>query len=204
MSLDYFAHKAGSYEQNKSRVDNVANIADAVLASIPLDRAMHIIDFGSGTGLLLEKLAPYVGKITAIDISQAMNQQLADKRDRLNCELDILEIDLEQTAVPLQVDGIVSSMTMHHVANIEAMFRKFFTLLKSGGFIAIADLDTEDGSFHTEDTGVFHQGFDRDALAQIATQSGFELAKVRSASVVHKDQGDYGVFLLTALRPAAV
>ena len=32
------------------------------------------------------------------------------------------------------------------------------TELNSVGFIAIADLDTENGSFHDEDTGVFHQG----------------------------------------------
>ncbi len=202
MTIDRFAHKAHSYEQNPSRVDNVSNIARSVLEAVVLERSMHIIDFGSGTGLLLEKIAPYVGKITAVDISRSMNLQLHEKRDRLACDIDILEVDLEKTSIPLQVDGIVSSMTMHHVADVEAMFVKFYSMLKAGGFIAISDLDTEDGSFHTEDTGVFHHGFDRDAFATAATQAGFQHAKVTSASVVHKPQGDYGVFLLTAIRPA--
>ncbi len=204
MTVDRFAHKAGSYEQNKSRVDNVANIAKSVLEATELDRSMHIVDFGSGTGLLLEKIAPYVGKITAVDISQSMNLQLHEKRNRLDCEIDILEVDLEKTSIPLQVDGIVSSMTMHHVENIEAMFVKFYSMVKAGGFIAISDLDTEDGSFHTEDTGVFHHGFEREAFTKAATKAGFQFAKVSSASVVHKPQGNYGVFLLTAIRPAHV
>lgn len=204
MTVDHFAHKAGSYEQDKSRVDNVASIAKSVLDSITLDRSMHIVDFGSGTGLLLEKIAPYVGRITAVDISQSMNLQLNEKRNRLDCEIEILEVDLEKTSVPLQVDGIVSSMTMHHVEDIEAMFGKFYSMVKAGGFIAIADLDTEDGSFHTEDTGVFHHGFERDAFAKAATKAGFQFAMVSSASVVHKPQGNYGVFLLTATRPAHV
>ena len=204
MTVDRFAHKASSYEQNKSRVDNVANIAKSVLDVIALDRSMHIVDFGSGTGLLLEKIAPYVGRITAVDISQSMNLQLHEKRSRLDCEIDILEVDLEKTSIPLQVDGIVSSMTMHHVEDIEAMFVKFYSMVKAGGFIAISDLDTEDGSFHTEDTGVFHHGFEREAFAKAATKAGFQFAIVSSASVVHKPQGNYGVFLLTAIRPAHV
>lgn len=200
MTVDHFAHKASSYELNKSRVDNVANIAKSVLDAIALDRSMHIVDFGSGTGLLLEKIAPYVGKITAVDISKSMNLQLHEKRSCLGCEIDILEVDLEKTSIPLQVDGIVSSMTMHHVADIEAMFVKFYSMVKVGGFIAISDLDVEDGSFHTEDTGVFHHGFEREVFANAAAKAGFQFATVSSASVVHKPQGNYGVFLLTAIR----
>lgn len=53
MNVDHFSHKAGSYEQKRSCVDNVANIAEAVLESIQFNRSMHIVDFGSGTGLQL-------------------------------------------------------------------------------------------------------------------------------------------------------
>ena len=201
MSIDRFAHKADSYEQSQSRVENVANIACSVLSAIEFHQSMHVMDFGSGTGLLLEKIAPYVGKITAVDISRSMNAQLEEKRSRLGCELDILEVDLEKSSVLLQVDGIVTSMTMHHIKNIEVMFDKFYSMVKGGGFIAISDLDIEDGSFHMEDTGVFHHGFDRDEFARAASNAGFQLIKVFSASVVHKPQGDFGVFLLTAIRP---
>jgi cyclopropane fatty-acyl-phospholipid synthase-like methyltransferase len=202
MTVDHFANKAGVYEQNKNRVDNVANIAQGILDTIPFNLSMHVIDFGSGTGLLLEKIAPFVGKITAVDISKAMNQQLRNKQNQLGCPVEILEVDLTTADIPFQVDGIISSMTMHHVENIAAMFNKFYTMLKPGGFIAIADLDTEDGSFHTEDTGVFHNGFDRTAFAQSATNAGFQSAKVTSASEIQKSNGAYGVFLLTAFRSA--
>ncbi len=131
-----------------------------------------------------------------------MNRQLEQKRQELTCALDILETDLEKAAVPFRVDGIVSSMTMHHIADIEAMFRKFHSMLNGGGFIAIADLDTEDGSFHTEDTCVFHHGFDREVFSRAAINAGFESVETSSASVVHKPQGSFGVFLLTATRSA--
>ncbi len=39
--------------------------------------------------------------------------------------------------------------------------------------IAISDLDKEDGSFHTEDTGLYHFGFERDAITSVANLAGF-------------------------------
>jgi cyclopropane fatty-acyl-phospholipid synthase-like methyltransferase len=200
MTTDFFEHKAGSYEQNRSRVDNVENIASAILSAIRFEKSMHIMDFGSGTGLLLERVAPHAGKITAVDVSRSMNRQLEDKRGRLACEVEIMELDLETSDVQTKYDGIISSMTMHHIKDIRSMFLKFYSLLRDGGFIAIADLESEDGSFHQEDTGVFHSGFDKNEFAKIAMQAGFRDVKVSAASVVHKPQGDYPVFLLTGIR----
>lgn len=200
MDTDLFAHRAQSYDQNKNRVDNVAQIADSIIQNIQLHKSMHLMDFGSGTGLLLERIAPFVGKITAVDISSAMNGQLASKRASLGCILDIQAINLEHEVLDMKFDGIISSMTMHHVEHVETMFRKFHALLHEGGFIAIADLDAEDGSFHTEDSGVFHDGFARDHIADLARSAGFLQVSISDASVVHKPQGDFPVFLLQAVR----
>jgi cyclopropane fatty-acyl-phospholipid synthase-like methyltransferase len=197
---DLFAHQAGTYEQDGGRVDNVDKIAKTVIKNTSLDKRMHLMDFGSGTGLLLERVAPHVGKITAVDISKSMNEQLNRKRAGLGCDLELLEIDLETDDIADRFDGIISSMTMHHVRDVEAMFRKFHALVKEGGFIAISDLDKEDGSFHTEDTGVYHLGFDREEIAGMATAAGFKEVAVLDASVIHKPQGDFGVFMLKAGR----
>jgi cyclopropane fatty-acyl-phospholipid synthase-like methyltransferase len=158
------------------------------------------MDFGSGTGLLLERVAPHVAKITAVDISQSMNRQLLEKQGRLGCEIETMEVDLEQSEVEQKFDGIISSMTLHHIKEIGTMIAKLHSMLNENGFIAIADLDTEDGSFHAEDTGVFHSGFDRDEIIKVAQEAGFRNVAVSSASVVHKPQGDFPVFLLTGFR----
>jgi len=200
MTTDHFAHKASSYEQNKDRVDNVAQIATAMLSNLRFTKSMRIMDFGSGTGLLLERIAPYVSKITAVDISTSMNAQLRDKQKRLGCDVQILKMDLEQSSLDQKFDGIISSMTMHHIKDIPAMFNKFHAMLNEGGFIAIADLDREAGTFHTEDTGVHHFGFERDEITKAASSAGFRNVAILTASVVHKTQGDYPVFLLTGVR----
>ncbi len=166
MSKDYFELKAESYDKDANRVSNVDNIANSILSSIPFNKNMHIMDFGSGTGLLLERVAPFVKKITAVDVSESMTKQLSEKIKNLDCEVEILQLDLTKTKLDMKFDGIISSMTMHHIEDTQAMFNDFYTMLNDNGVIAISDLDTEDGSFHTEDTGVFHFGFDRKAFQE--------------------------------------
>mgnify|MGYP000170947871 CR=1 FL=1 len=198
MSKDYFEHIAGVYDGDDKRTSNIDNIANTIFENVDLHSEMHLMDFGSGTGLLLERIAPRVQKISAVDISKSMTDQLESKRERIPCELDILQIDLVSTDLSGNFDGVISSMTLHHVEDIDALFVKFYGLLQEDGFVALADLDKEDGSFHTRDTGVYHQGFEREVIQNAAIQAGFREVGIVDASVVQKEQGAYPVFLLTA------
>lgn len=198
MNKDHFAAKAGSYDHNQDRQDNVGNIATAIRDGVGLSSVMHVMDFGAGTGLLLQRIAPYVGKVTAVDVSPAMIAQLEAKREQIEAELMIVEADLSKEPMEESFDGIISSMTLHHVEDVPAMLRRLGDMVKPGGFIAIADLETEDGSFHDEDTGVFHFGFDPDALAVMAEESGLTSVSASRVSVVKKPHGDFPVFLLMA------
>jgi len=197
MSQDFFKDKAGKYEQDAKRVNNVKNIADTITREIEFDKSMSIMDFGSGTGLLLEQIAPFVKQITAVDMSTAMNKKLQSKQESLPCELEIIETDLTKRKLERKFDSIISSMTMHHVEDIKSMLDDFYAMLEPGGTIAIADLDTEDGSFHTKDTGVYHLGFDRDYILNLTKDAGFKDVKIQDASVAQKPYGNYPIFLLT-------
>lgn len=194
---DYFENKAKDYEKEAPRVNNVKNIADGILKNITFTKEMNIVDFGSGTGLLTSQIAPHVSKITCVDMSKAMNEVLSDKKDQFPCELEILELDLSKEDLEKKFDSIISSMTIHHVKDVLALFKKFYTMLDENSTIALADLDTEDGSFHTNDTGVFHLGFDRDWFLQIAKDAGFKDLKIEQVSIASKPYGDFPIFLLT-------
>jgi 2-polyprenyl-3-methyl-5-hydroxy-6-metoxy-1,4-benzoquinol methylase len=195
---DFFAMKANDYDTDKSRTQNVSTIAQTILQEVSFSKEMSIMDFGSGTGLLLSEIAPYVGKITAVDISSAMNDVLESKKESIQCSLQIVQMDLTKETLEQQFDIIISSMTIHHVEDVLSLFKKFHSLLNNNGVIAIADLDTEDGTFHTEDTGVFHCGFDRDTFVTMAKNAGFTDIKIQDASIITKPNSNYSVFLLTA------
>lgn len=205
MANDHFKNKASTYDKAQRRLDNVDNIAHAILNHIQLIPTMHLLDFGSGTGLLLERLAPFVNKITAIDTSPSMNKQLEKKRCTLQCALEILPININNNKWKNYhnnyFDGIISSMTLHHIKDIQPLFDTFYTTLKPNGFIALADLFTEDGNFHTEKSGIYHYGFDPIEIMTLAARSGFINIDIQGISHVKKPQGNYPVFLLTATKP---
>lgn len=195
---DFFASKAKDYDAEVSRTQNVSTIAQTILKEVAFSKEMSIMDFGSGTGLLLSEIAPYVDQITAVDISPAMTDVLESKKEEIPCALQIVQMDLTKETLNQEFDAIISSMTIHHIEEPLALFQKLYTLLKTGGTIAIADLDTEDGSFHTEDTGVFHCGFDRENFVQMVKKAGFTDIKIQDASTIIKSNTNYTVFLLTA------
>ena len=194
---DYFSEKAKDFDWQKATTQNVGNIGQLILKELPFSKEMHIMDFGSGTGLLLSQVAPFVNEITAIDISASMIGVLRLKLDTIDCKVQILELDLTKQTVDTKFDAIISSMTIHHIEDVQELFNKLYLLLKDNGTIAIADLDKEDGSFHTEDTGVFHNGFDRNEFLNSAKKAGFKDLKIQTASIIEKPTGKYSVFLLT-------
>ena len=115
--------------------------------------------------------------------------------------LEAMHVDILATSLPHQVDLIVSAMAMHHVEDTNRLLRAFAEHLGPGGRVALADLDSEDGSFHPPDTeGVYHRGFDRDALREKLEAHGFADIEFATAVEVDRDSKRYPVFLVTATR----
>lgn len=90
-------------------------------------------------------------------------------------------------------------MTMHHIKDIQSMFNDFYTMLNDNGVLAIADLDIEDGTFHTEDTGVFHFGFDRKEFQDKAINAGFKDVKIITASIDENHTANSQYFYLLVI-----
>ncbi|WP_295420665.1 class I SAM-dependent methyltransferase [Sulfurovum sp.] len=195
---DLFAHKSKSWDMSSRRVQNAKAIADLIVKNIEFNKEMEIMDFGAGTGLLSYFIAPFVKKIVAVDNSPSMLLEFQNKCNEFLCETEVVEKDLSSDTLDRKFDGIISSMTIHHLKDILALFHKLYDMLEDGGFIAIADLDTEDGSFHSDDTGVHHHGFDREALKVIAEDAGFRNVKFETASTISKPHREFTVFLMTA------
>jgi len=196
---DFFAHKSKKWDMSSRRVQNAKAIAELIVKNIKLDKEMELLDLGAGTGLLSYFVAPFVKKIVAVDNSPSMLLEFENKCDEFACETEAILKDITKDPLNGRIfDGIISSMTMHHIEDIAALFHKLSTLLKINGFIAIADLDREDGSFHSDNDGVFHHGFDRETLKKFAEASGFSDIHFETASTIEKPHRDFTVFLMIA------
>lgn len=182
---DHFSEKAKTWDKGEMRVANANRISRKILDLNQLTGEEHIMDFGAGTGLLSEGLAPFVSKITAVDYSSAMLEKFSAKK--WPCTTEVLNIDLNHASIDYEFDGIISSMTIHHIEDIEQLFEKFYGLLKPGGFIALADLEEEDGSFHNNNTGVEHFGFDPKYFQSKLQKAGFISIKSERVNEIQKE-----------------
>ena len=198
--VDHFKNKSKSWDMNSKRVQNTKGIAELIVKNIRLNSSMELMDFGAGTGLLSYFTAPFVHKIVAVDNSPSMLVEFYAKKDEFDCEVEVLEKDLSVDSLERTFSGIISSMTIHHLEDTTALFSKMYAMLDDGGFIAIADLDLEDGSFHSDNAGVFHYGFERESLENIAKEVGFKNIKFELASTISKPQAEFTVFLMTAVK----
>jgi predicted TPR repeat methyltransferase len=196
---DHFKEKAQNWDNGDIRVSGAKKIAEAIEKKIDLTQEMEILDFGVGTGLLGFEIAKKVKQVYGVDTSKTMLAKLQEKNTP---ELNIIPFnqDIIQEPLTQKFDGLVSSMTLHHVKDLDAFFKTIYKNIKDGGFIAIADLESEDGTFHSDNTGVHHFGFNEDALREIVEKSGFKDVKIENINTIQKPHRDFGVFLLTATK----
>jgi len=195
---DLFTEKAKDWDVNEMVLQLSEATSSAILENIEFNDQMQVMDFGAGTGLITSQVFPRVKKITAVDVSQSMLEKLVSKPE-LKGKVDAICQDITQKALESKFDVIVSAMAMHHVEDTEQLFKSFSKHLISGGKVAIADLDAEDGSFHPADVeGVYHDGFDRGNLQSIMEKSGFQDIKFVTAHTVNKEAKSYPVFLVIA------
>ncbi len=196
---DYFKDKAENWDDGTVRKSTPLAIAEAIKNKFVLNKNMKIMDFGVGTGLLGFEIAKEVKKVFGVDMSHSMLSKLQEKNTP---ELSIKAIEQDIVKEPLLdiFDGIVSSMTLHHVQDLEEFFLSIYKNLNEDGFIAIADLEKENGSFHSDNIGVYHFGFKKKELCEIVKNCGFKDVLIEHVTTISKPQRDFEVFLLSAKR----
>lgn len=202
--MSTFDEKARTWDtpERRSRAEAVA---DAVRASVPLSKETRVIEIGAGTGLLGLALAGEVGELVLAEPSAGMLEMAREKvANEESTAISAIPFDLTTDEPPsgAPFDLAISLLVLHHLADTGAALAAILRLLRAGGRLALADLDTEDGSFHSADAeGIYHLGFDRVALADLARGAGFVDIEITTATEIGDDDRRYPIFLLVARRP---
>ncbi|NLF19319.1 MAG: class I SAM-dependent methyltransferase [Lentisphaerae bacterium] len=199
ISTEHFDRAAATWDDNPGRRSRNLAIAAALRQRLSLHRGMAMLEYGCGTAMLSVLLAPWVGAITAADTSEGMLEQVREKVARAGLPaLQPQRLDLLTDPIPTgRFDLVVSAMVLHHIADTDGLLQAFRKVLRPGGFLALADLCAEDGSFHGADA-VPHPGFDPERLGAQVRAAGFTAIQSAVVCKVAKADRDYPVFLLTA------
>ena len=204
-----FDGAAATWDENPGRIQMAQDVARAIRETVKPGPADNVLDFGCGTGLLSLSLLPSVRSVVAVDSSEGMLGVLGAKiaaKHLANIRTHLADVG-KGDQLPGPVDLVVSSMTFHHLENPGPVLAEMARVLRPGGRIAIADLDSDEGKFHESPEGVFHNGFDRCTMQKYLESAGFGGIRNRTAAIARKPGPSGGtriftVFLMTATKKA--
>ena len=197
-----FDEAAAQWDNNPGRVNLARAVGEAIGRAVPFQPDWRALDYGAGTGLLTLNLQPRVAAMVALDSSTAMLEKLTQKLAAAAItNVQTRHWDLEAKPFPdTGFDLVVSSMTLHHLRSVPLVLNRLAEVLNPGGGLAVADLDSEDGSFHGQADDVFHHGFERGQIAEWLTNAGLRWVSVSDAHTMSKpsptgEVRSYGIFL---------
>ncbi len=202
--MSEFDIKAAGWDANPMHWERSKAIADEITNLIPLSKVWTALEYGAGTGITSFLLKDQLKEITLMDNSaemvRVMNEKIASSKVK---NLKALNFDLEHTDYyGGKFDLIFTQMVLHHVTDVESIIKKFSKLLNPGGYLAIADLIEEDGSFHGE--GFYgHRGFNIEKLSEILLKNQFSNISHKTCFVIDRKISEgltkqFDVFLLIA------
>jgi ubiquinone/menaquinone biosynthesis C-methylase UbiE len=198
-----FDERAATWDDDPDRRRRATVVAARIHELVRPTAATRVLEYGAGTGLLSFALKPYVGPITMADISTGMLEQIDKKIGASGIAgLRSVRLDLTTDPVPAErYDLVCLQLILHHILDTDQILRALGQTLVPGGTLAVADLDTEDGTFHAEAfEGYF--GFDRAELGDRARRAGFQDVRFEDALTIQKERDgrlrDYSMFLMLA------
>jgi ubiquinone/menaquinone biosynthesis C-methylase UbiE len=201
--VNEFDTKAAEWDNNPMHWDRSEAVANGIKGTIPLNTEMSVLEYGAGTGITSFLLKDLVKEITLMDISTGMLNVLNEKIKTSGARnLKTLNFNLENTDYKDgKFDLVFTQMVLHHVTDIDSIISRFNKLLNPGGYLAIADLYEEDGSFHGEEFNG-HRGFEIEKLSGILRKNNFSNITHKTCFTIEHIISDtnslkYDVFLLT-------
>ena len=207
----HFDEQAKDWDNDPKKTERAIIIANEMIDFIKPNKEMNAFEFGCGTGLLSYQLKDFFKTITLADNSEGMIAMLREKMAKQNItNFKPLLVDLLDEKARFEknnYDVIYTLMSLHHVLDIDKVGKIFNSMLKKDGYLCIADLDKEDGTFHTHVPGfIGHNGFDRAQLYAILSNQGFEVVYDKICLDIEKEFDDkvkkYPLFLMICKKTA--
>ena len=195
--MSRFDRLAQEWDLKPERVESAKKVSDKLKSLFTL-KGMDILDYGAGTGLVTFDLCDEARRVVAMDYSTKMLQEIDKKAQKAGIDnVHTRHHDMNNEDLPKeQFDLFISSMTMHHIEDTKGFLTKAKSSLVKGGYVAITDLELEDGTFHSMgNEDVAHFGFDTQKLKTLFKEMGLEVVLFEIVEVISKKR-DYPIFLI--------
>ena len=136
----------------------------------------HILDAGCGAGIPTAKFLVQHGfKVTGIDLSETMLKLARNNVPKASfIKMDINEIDFDENTF----NGIVSVYSLFHISkeNHFSIFKKFFTILKTGGILLLnTGISDSEGSSQFFGVPMYWSNHNPKTTLELVKKAGFSI-----------------------------
>ena len=179
----YFAERAFDWDTIRALHAPEERVEAALVAMIGDKPFRNLLDLGTGTGRMLELLAPRAVRAVGVDQSAAM---LALARSRME-EAGLRHVLLRQGdiyAPPVEPDSydlVVIHQVLHFLDDPARALKEAARALRAGGRLAVVDFDAHEQEFLRADFAHRRLGFPLDEIEGYLADAG--LVEIRSTRV---------------------
>lgn len=180
-SRAYFDRVAAAFGEQVLPGRTWEGLARALLHLLPRGR---YADLGIGDGLLTLMLAEIAERVTAVDISSEMLNQLRARATAKGItNIETVESDIEDLALPdASFDVVVMSQALHHAVHPAHALSEARRILVPGGRLLVLDLLAHTEEWVRDQLQHVHLGFTESGLEALLGEARFERIFIQRAA----------------------
>jgi ArsR family transcriptional regulator len=161
----YFKANASEWGRIRSLYAPEREVEAAIVRQLTVDPIQQLLDAGTGTGRMLELLAPHAKRAVGVDVSPEM---LAIARDKLmrgnlsNCQVrlaDTYRLPFDSGGAMAGFDTVVFHQVLHYLDDPAAAVLEAARVMRAGGRVLIADFAPHELEFLRDDFAHRRLGF---------------------------------------------
>jgi ubiquinone/menaquinone biosynthesis C-methylase UbiE/DNA-binding transcriptional ArsR family regulator len=193
-SQEFFSSAAGRWDAVRGELFGSRPELRALMAL--MDPAWVVGDLGCGTGGVAGSMAPFVGRVVAVDESPDM---LAAARVRLEGVAGVELRPGRLESLPIEdgeLDVALLVLVLHYVPEPDRALAEAARALRPGGRLLVLDMQAHGRSEYRETMGHLWQGFGRERMEVWLGDAGLERAAYHA---LPGEPGAKGPLLFTAV-----
>lgn len=199
-SQRFFSSAAGEWDRLRGELFGARAELLALLGL--LDDNWTVGDLGCGTGQVSESIAPFVGRVVAVDDSPAM---LGAARSRLGGLSNVEVRSGEVERLPIgdgELDAAVLFLVLHFVPDPERALAEVRRVLRPGGRLLVVDMMPHDREEYRQGMGHLWLGFSAEQVGSLAEGAGLGAMRYTPLPADPEARGPT-LFVATARKAAA-
>ena len=187
----YFALQAANWDRLRAMHVAEEHVEGAVLEAVGPGPFHAVLDLGTGTGRMLELLAPRAARAVGIDGSPAMLSVARSRLDRKG----LRNVQLRQGdiyALPLERDGydlVVVHQVLHYLDDPGRAIREAARVLRPGGRLLVIDFAPHGEEALRDHHAHRRLGFPRSEIEDCMSEAGLASEAGRDVSPLPEEAG---------------